>query len=410
MKIKELRKLLEELRDEKEISDAKALRAGSLEEVVAELRQANRSLEDKIAHLCEAPFIADSLGQHEARLLQNQLVEEREELITKVNHLQEAVRVHFSALHSLKQQASQLKEEKENAVKKLEDLKLTLQEVESGRNMLQDQLRLYSGEDGVDMESLERALTLVKRRGEAVAKLPFLEDPEGEKLVTLPAIKRQLEKYQVLNLKLTEDYERVENMLKLQSAINKDLHKELEALLRSRDKDKSDLLRKAEDFEEIALRRLDKIHVLEAQIRQYVYGLAKTSKTKGKFPTIVGGANTNAPDDDLETTFTGSDNGAALLSELIDDAGANSQGDLRHDENLLEIWVKSASVKDGILVPGSSTFVVVDFFDYESQTTSLLSGLKPQWDFATTYKVIVDDFLLRYIATDVATLELNMVS
>ena len=36
-------------------------------------------------------------------------------------------------------------------------------------------------------------------------------------------------------------------------------------------------------------------------------------------------------------------------------------------------------------------------------------GNKPAWDFACTFKIIVDDFLLRHLATDVITLELNMV-
>jgi hypothetical protein len=75
----------------------------------------------------------------------------------------------------------------------------------------------------------------------------------------------------------------------------------------------------------------------------------------------------------------------------------------------MEIWVHGAVIRDGNLLPGSSTFVVIDFFDYESQTTSLLSGLKPQWDFAATYKITVDDFLLRFLATGDVTLELNMV-
>jgi hypothetical protein len=38
-----------------------------------------------------------------------------------------------------------------------------------------------------------------------------------------------------------------------------------------------------------------------------------------------------------------------------------------------------------------------------------MSGNLPQWDFAATYKIVVNDFLLRYLATDVITLELNMV-
>ena len=77
---------------------------------------------------------------------------------------------------------------------------------------------------------------------------------------------------------------------------------------------------------------------------------------------------------------------------------------------VLQVWVKSATLRDGVITPGSSSFVVIDFFDYESQTTGLLTGSKPQWDFAATYKLVVDDFLLRYLATDVITLELNMAS
>ena len=43
---------------------------------------------------------------------------------------------------------------------------------------------------------------------------------------------------QVMNLKLTEEVERFESMLKLQSGINRDLHKELEVLIHKRDSDK----------------------------------------------------------------------------------------------------------------------------------------------------------------------------
>ena len=44
-----------------------------------------------------------------------------------MNHLQEAVRTHFSALTSLKQHAAQLREEKEEAERKAEDMKLKMQ-------------------------------------------------------------------------------------------------------------------------------------------------------------------------------------------------------------------------------------------------------------------------------------------
>ena len=60
--------------------------------------------------------------------------------------------------------------------------------------------------------------------------------------------------------------------------------------------------------------------------------------------------------------------------------------------------------------PGASTFVVLDFYAFESQTTQLVSGSTPSWDFAATFKLNIDDGLIRYLATDVMVMELNMTS
>jgi hypothetical protein len=177
--------------------------------------------------------------------------------------------------------------------------------------------------------------------------------------------------------------------------------------------DKADLVSKAEGLETIALKRLDKIHALEAQLRQYVYGLSKTASKHNKGIIAIVSPdkstyqhddnNVNVNNNNIEIdTYDGSD----LIAELLGDR----DGDLRPDENLLEVWIKEATIKDGVLPPASSAFIVIDFFDYESQATTLLTGMKLQWDFAATYKVNVDDFLLRYFATGALTLELNMVS
>lgn len=52
-----------------------------------------------------------------------------------------------------------------------------------------------------------------------------------------------------------------------------------------------------------------------------------------------------------------------------------------------QVWVVGAELEPGVLSAGSSTFVVVDFFDFESQATPLLPGVSPAFDFATTFKV-----------------------
>ena len=63
--------------------------------------------------------------------------------------------------------------------------------------------------------------------------------------------------------------------------IYKYLHSELESVIIKADKDKNELLQRTQDFEEIALKRLEKIQALEAQLRQFVYGLNK--KQSGRY-------------------------------------------------------------------------------------------------------------------------------
>ena len=396
---------MEELRCEKEAIDTRAGKTQRLEETIIELRQANRSLEDKLAKLCESPFIADAFKHQENRLKVEDMEKEVGENRSKMDHLQEAVKTHYAALVTLKQQASKLREEKEAAEKLVQELKLRLHEVERGSSDVMGKYSALAAEGGVDMEALERALTMVKRRGETMARLDFLQDPdaiegheEGVGGVSTPmGMKRKLQEVQILNVNLTKEAERLESMLKLQTDINKDLHKELEGMIKKTDKDKKEILRRATDFEDLAIKRLHKIHSLEAQIRQLVYGV---SHKKGRPLLALDSHNNN----DTLTSESAASN--ALLTELMEE---KEGGDVNPDENLLEVWIKGGTIRDVLIPMGTSSFVVIDFFDYESQTTALAAGNKPQWDFAATFKLVVDDFLLRYLATDVLRLELNTV-
>jgi hypothetical protein len=43
-------------------------------------------------------------------------------------------------------------------------------------------------------------------------------------MIMLPEVKRRMEEVQVVNLKLTDEVEKLENMLKLQSGINRGIY------------------------------------------------------------------------------------------------------------------------------------------------------------------------------------------
>ena len=56
-------------------------------------------------------------------------------------------------------------------------------------------------------------------------------------------------------------------------------------------------------------------------------------------------------------------------------------------ENVLEIWIKKGRFDPALVDGRVSTFVLIDFFDFESQPTKLHSGLLPNYNMATTFKV-----------------------
>ena len=63
--------------------------------------------------------------------------------------------------------------------------------------------------------------------------------------------------------------------------------------------------------------------------------------------------------------------------DVVEGASDEGGGELNPDHNLLEVWVKNATIALLVLPSGSSSFLVIDFFDYESQTTTLLTGNTP---------------------------------
>jgi hypothetical protein len=99
----------------------------------------------------------------------------------------------------------------------------------------------------------------------------------------------------------------------------------------------------------------------------------------------------------------GSDNGS-----LIEQFGGD-KGDLNADDNILEVWIVDAELDPNFVRSEAARFCIVDFFDYESQTTPLLSGVRPAFNFASTYKVTVDDFFMRHLCSDSVIVEARFV-
>lgn len=84
---------------------------------------------------------------------------------------------------------------------------------------------------------------------------------------------------------------------------------------------------------------------------------------------------------------------------------------LERGENLFEIHISkvvlSAEAAQSFGDQEPATFCTYAFYDFELQTTPVVRGLNPAYNFTSQYLVRVDDFLVQYVQKSTVTLELH---
>lgn len=387
-RVSELKRALEDLMHEKDKLEVQVRTTRDLQEQIIELRHINTNLEERIAKLCESPFMKDTLKLNDSKKQLEDLKKERDQLLITVDHLREAVRTNYSALTALKHDIVKVRDENESLMKANEDYRLKCSQLETDGKLLESKLKQYCGDDGIDLGSLERALTLVRRNVESFQKPEFLEktsatqynsdmqeiETENERFA-IPLLRKKLEDTQIKNIKLSEEVEKLESMLKLQTSINRNLHTELDMATHKKDNEILQLQNDIRIHEERNKKREDKIMELKAQLREFKYPLHSSRSASV-------GSNISIEDYEYQ-------------SKALRDSFESNNGELEINENLLEVWIKSARFNNGILAANSGTFVIIsNFYDYTAQATPIISGQKPLWDFAAVYKFKMDATML----------------
>ena len=196
----------------------------------------------------------------------------------------------------------------------------------------------------------------------------------------------------MLYLETVKDLERAEKMLQAQVNINRDLSLELEEVLSSKRTGQGALECKLEDLQVLAGDRLRKITLLEATLKQMRYTKRMPMNENGE----LGVNSVQGSKDDNVVTFVDE---ASWLQEALTEISSG--------ENLMELWIVKGSFAEEYVSSSTCTFVMCDFFNFESQSTPLLVGSSPGYNLSATYKVSLDDIFLRYMAADTLTLEIH---
>jgi hypothetical protein len=515
----ELRDLRSRLQAAEEDTHLLRSRMHSNVDLDGELRKAREEvhrLEVMLTDLAESPFMRVDGGGNLLRdaMSQKQRLEQLElsdkTFRDQVAHLQQALRGLQLELQASKRERDETREQYERLRDEQERTKVSADATLRANALLRERLALYSG--GASLEGmgaipgmhtasiheppigylhgnlcvfcvagdalsippdeLERALALVRRKmdrpGQYASDMASITGGPLEDLLTISGPSSLRQKVQQLQLALLEsqgEVERAEKMLKAQSAISADLSAEVTDLHARLSTESTQLKKRSLDLETVAEQRLQRVHMLEAQVAQLL-AQAKASAgrrtRKGRVDTTLAtitdedevraarkrrGSQRPAADGDASTVISdisdedaadrepqGYNEGAAGM--LDDDSLSTSVNsdvfDFAPGENRLEVYVVDAMIEPTMLARSASTFCMVDFLNFESQQTPLGFGAAPVsflclfarcifrahafilcffgmqvYNASSLFSFKLDAFILRYFATESVTIDVH---
>ncbi|XP_063293436.1 protein fantom [Pelobates fuscus] len=262
-----------------------------------------------------------------------------------------------------------------------ENRKLQLRYLEQKQQLdeFQNKLRFFTKESDVDVAELSEALMLIKaRKQQKTGELTFLKKVDDDVGKDLEKTMREL---QASHAETVQELEKTRNMLIMQHNINKDYQVEVEAVTRKMERIQQDYELKLKQYAHLLDVRAARIRRLEAQLKDIAYGTKQFKFT----PDIT------------------SDDDVVEFDESVK---------LERGENLFEIHISkvtfspAASQSFGDQEP--ATFCTYAFYDFEMQTTPVVRGMQPAYDFTSQYTVHVDDFFLQYVQKSTARLEVHL--
>ncbi|KAM6430242.1 protein fantom isoform 2-T2 [Liasis olivaceus] len=242
------------------------------------------------------------------------------------------------------------------------------------------ELRMHCLEQKQQLEELKDRMNLFTKvhRQQASGDLVFLEKVEDD---VHKDLERSLHDLQAVHAETIEELEKTRNMLIVQHKINKDYQAEVESVTRKMEVSQQDYELKLEQYVHLLDVRAARIRKLEAQLKDIAYG---TKQYKFR-PEMIA----DDPMDEFDET-----------------------AHLERGENLFEIHISrvvfSAEATKSFGDQEPATFCTYAFYDFELQTTPVVQGLSPAYNFTSQYLVRVDDFFLQYLQKSTTTLEIHL--
>lgn len=358
---------------------------------IEELRQENRRLENQIRELCQSPFVKDARNRVVTGSRITTLESELDKFNSSVKEYKERCLKAESELSRLDIEAKKAIAERDTY--KDQNLRLSVLLEEKSKRMDDFEEHLRAIATGGDLNTFMKALGLLKLRGEepAWSQLDFLE-----RNTMIPndvaGLTREVERLKLEKGQIAAELEKISSLLRVKNDQEKDsleLHNATIEQLRIQLKAAN---QRAEELARLADFRANRVIQLERNQRLNTYDDANR----------IIGSKSELRVGDWE----------AAACEFVE--GGTEVGT---DENILDLWLGEGeyyeialqqALRDHLAETGEYvTFIGVDFYDHETQTTSLCEGLRPYFNIHISFKIKVNDFFIKYLEKDYITLQIH---
>nr|XP_030688806.1 protein fantom isoform X2 [Globicephala melas] len=270
------------------------------------------------------------------------------------------------------------RDQNEKIIQENRELQLQYLEQKQQLDELKNCMKFYNQESDINADELSEALLLLKaQKSQKNGDLSFLEKVDSK---INKDLERSMKELQATHAETVQELEKTRNMLIMQHKINKDYQMEVEVVTQKMENLQQDYELRVEQYVNLLDIRAARIQKLEAQLKDIAYG---TKQYKFK-PEIT-------PDDSVDE-----------FDETIQ---------LERGENLFEIHINKVTFSSEVLQASGDkepvTFCTFAFYDFELQTTPIVRGLHPEYNFTSQYLVHVNDLFLQYIQKNTITLEVH---
>lgn len=359
-----------------------------------EARENERKMDEELSLLRISPFRD---AEERGNVYRNYQISEKNlsEAKKKLNENEKALDEAELRIRELEKENKQLKDsltiekiDKEKFKEEALKLKISRIEREKSDKLFQDKLNQFSQYGEID-SNFVKILSLYKDQNDELnwGNINFIE-PELEKNNDPVYLKNEIKRLRIEKNSLGKELENTKNLLLIQQQVNDDNKKLQEYEIEKFKGENKMLKQKIEDLCKL-------IDMKKLPQEYYTTSLKETNKYASSIPLRQKSQSANEPDN---------------ITELSQE---ETEVELAVNENALDIYFGECVYEEGINdevgyddLDNMLSFFSVDFYLHETQTSDILSGRNPMFNFQVIFKVVVNESLLNYLENDFVELEI----